>query len=148
MDKKKTWVRPWIKNRQKYGSFHTLHKELELDQQAFKEYFRLDKTQFEVLLQKVYRFHRKEGIALHCLFYFAWLINELLHENCCNTWATMRFYFRAHATLKKCCMESNRFDFAQHFFLIIFVASHRKITLGHDAIFPCACNATICIACA
>ena len=55
MDKKKTWVWPWIKNRQNYGSFHTLHKELELDQQAFKEYFRLDKTQFEVLLQKVYR---------------------------------------------------------------------------------------------
>ena len=55
MNKKKTWVRPWIKNRQKYGSFHTLHKELGLDQQAFKEYFRLDKTQFEVLLQKVYK---------------------------------------------------------------------------------------------
>ena len=53
--KKKTWVRPWIQNRQQYGSFHTLHKELELDQQAFKEYFRLDKTQFEMLLNNVYK---------------------------------------------------------------------------------------------
>lgn len=51
---KKTWVRLWIKNRQEFGAFHTLNKEMELDQQAFKEYFRVDKTQFKTLLEKVY----------------------------------------------------------------------------------------------
>ena len=50
----KTWVRPWIYNRQNAGAFHTLFNELKLDNQAFKEYLRLDKTQFETLLQKVY----------------------------------------------------------------------------------------------
>ena len=52
---KKKWVRPWIRNRQNAGAFHTLFRELHLDDLAFKEYLRLDKTQFENLLQKVYK---------------------------------------------------------------------------------------------
>ena len=52
---KKIWVRPWLSNRRNSGAFHVLFSDLKLDNQAFKEYLRLDKTQFEVLLQKVYK---------------------------------------------------------------------------------------------
>ena len=49
------WSRPWIIKRQQYGAFHTLFAELKLDNLAFKDYLRLDKTQFELLLQKVHK---------------------------------------------------------------------------------------------
>lgn len=49
------WTRPWIVKRQRYGAFHTLFTDLKLDNIAFKNYLRLDRTQFELLLQKVYK---------------------------------------------------------------------------------------------
>ena len=49
------WSRPWIIKRQQYGAFHTLFAELKLDNLAFKDYLRLDKMQFELLLQKIHK---------------------------------------------------------------------------------------------
>ena len=48
---KKRMVWSWIKNRQESGAFRSFHKELELKQQTFKEYFRVTKTHLKTLLK-------------------------------------------------------------------------------------------------
>ena len=39
-------------NRQEFAAFRTLHKELDLDQQAFTVYFRVVRTQFGIYYEK------------------------------------------------------------------------------------------------
>ena len=71
------WSRPWIIKRQQYGAFHTPFAELKLDNLAFKDYLRLDKTQFELLLQKVHKHIIKQHTNMReCIE---------LEEMCCLT---------------------------------------------------------------
>ena len=47
------WVHETIRARRQHGEYHRLVQELRLDEVRFQQYFRLDRTQFEVLLRRV-----------------------------------------------------------------------------------------------
>jgi hypothetical protein len=49
--KRRFWVHDTIARREQLGEFHTLIKELEADDERFKAYFRLNKAQFNDILQ-------------------------------------------------------------------------------------------------
>lgn len=52
--KHKVWVKPWLKNRESFGAYHQLLKELELiDTSSYRNFLRMDSTSFEYLLKKV-----------------------------------------------------------------------------------------------
>lgn len=55
------WVRSWISRREKFGVSHQLCTELRNeDIPSFKNFFRLNPEQFDVLLQKVQPFIQKQ----------------------------------------------------------------------------------------
>ncbi|CAM4569470.1 unnamed protein product [Leuciscus chuanchicus] len=47
------WVHETIRARSRHGEYHRLVHELRLDEVRFQQYFRLDRTQFDVLLRRV-----------------------------------------------------------------------------------------------
>lgn len=47
--KRRFWVHKINKNREKYGAFHVLMRELEADRSRYHMYFRMDKEQFDYL---------------------------------------------------------------------------------------------------
>ena len=48
------WTRDWLQRRRQRSTFHTLVQELSCeDQMEFKNYFRMDKATFNMLLGKV-----------------------------------------------------------------------------------------------
>ena len=51
----RVWVKPILRKRKEFGAFHTLFKELLTQQhsQDLKDYIRLDKSQFEHLVDKL-----------------------------------------------------------------------------------------------
>ncbi|XP_035597440.1 uncharacterized protein LOC118361534 [Oncorhynchus keta] len=51
--RRSVWVQRWLKSRKQAGEFHRLIKELRLFGEEFRSYFRLDRSQFDHLLQMV-----------------------------------------------------------------------------------------------
>ena len=47
------WLRPWLAQRSMYGTFHSLFQELRRDGKSFKEFLRMDESQFEYLVEKI-----------------------------------------------------------------------------------------------
>ena len=51
--KHRYWVKEWLMKRDKYGAYHQLIKELQLDTSSYRNFLRMDSSSFEELLQKV-----------------------------------------------------------------------------------------------
>ncbi|XP_055789590.1 uncharacterized protein LOC129862197 [Salvelinus fontinalis] len=51
--RRSVWVQRWLKSRKQAGEFHRLIQELRLFGEEFRSYFRLDRSQFDHLLQMV-----------------------------------------------------------------------------------------------
>ena len=51
--KHRYWVKEWLMKRDKYGAYHQLIKELQLDTSSYCNFLRMDSSSFEELLQKV-----------------------------------------------------------------------------------------------
>uniref|UniRef100_A0A4W5KBA9 Uncharacterized protein n=1 Tax=Hucho hucho TaxID=62062 RepID=A0A4W5KBA9_9TELE len=51
--RRSVWVQRWLKSRKQAGEFHRLSQELRLFGEEFRSYFRLDRSQFDHLLQMV-----------------------------------------------------------------------------------------------
>ncbi|CAB1315378.1 unnamed protein product [Coregonus sp. 'balchen'] len=51
--RRSVWVQGWLKSRKQAGEFHRLIQELRLFGEEFRSYFRLDRSQFDHLLQMV-----------------------------------------------------------------------------------------------
>ncbi|CDQ68441.1 unnamed protein product [Oncorhynchus mykiss] len=51
--RRSVWVQRWLKYRKQAGEFHRLIQELRLFGEEFRSYFRLDRRQFDHLLQMV-----------------------------------------------------------------------------------------------
>ena len=52
--RQRRWVRPWIRRRQQHGAHHALMVELTTeDPGGFRNFLRMDKIDFEELLEKV-----------------------------------------------------------------------------------------------
>ncbi|XDV25423.1 hypothetical protein PO909_029343 [Leuciscus waleckii] len=51
--RRSVWVHGTIRARSQHGEYHRLVQELRLDEVRFQQYFRLDRTQFDVLLRRV-----------------------------------------------------------------------------------------------
>ena len=50
--KRNTWVREWIKNRDRYGVYHQLMQELALDPTSYYNFVQMNANTFEELLGK------------------------------------------------------------------------------------------------
>ena len=50
--KRTIWVQPWIDNRLTHGAYNALV--LELDGQSYKNFLRMDRSSFDLLLEKVW----------------------------------------------------------------------------------------------
>ena len=48
---RKHWIRPWLENRQLFGCYYSLFQELKRDTKAFKEFIRMEESQFEFLVE-------------------------------------------------------------------------------------------------
>ena len=51
--KHRFWVNDLIKLRHRYGAYHHLVQEIQFDDEHFKEYFRLNREQFEDVLRNI-----------------------------------------------------------------------------------------------
>ena len=51
--RRRFWIHPTIQRRQKLGEYHRLIKELESDDERFKQYFRMTKQQFYDILHLI-----------------------------------------------------------------------------------------------
>ncbi|KAM9544689.1 uncharacterized protein ACWYII_035983 [Salvelinus alpinus] len=51
--RRSVWVQRWLKSRKQAGEFHRLIQELRLFGEEFQSYFRLDRSEFDHLLQMV-----------------------------------------------------------------------------------------------
>ena len=51
--KHRWWESSIIRNRKQHGTFYHLVKELDLEKQGFKDYFRVDKQQFQMVLELI-----------------------------------------------------------------------------------------------
>ena len=54
------WIHPIFQRREQHGVYYRLVKELELDSQRWREYLRLSREQFEVILAFVTGINHKE----------------------------------------------------------------------------------------
>jgi hypothetical protein len=52
-EEREYWVRPWLDNRKQFGTYHSLFQELKKDEKAFKEFIRMDESQFEFLVERL-----------------------------------------------------------------------------------------------
>jgi len=52
-NKERIWVRPWIASRPQFGAYHSLFHELKKDEQSFKQFIRMDVSQFDFLVEKL-----------------------------------------------------------------------------------------------
>jgi hypothetical protein len=57
------WARAIVRNRQTFGTYNHLVKELELADEEFKGYFRLNKQQFGYVLSLVEEFISKKSVT-------------------------------------------------------------------------------------
>lgn len=51
--KRRHWVHSTLQKRKQLGEFHTLINELDADAERFKQYFRVSREQFEIILSNI-----------------------------------------------------------------------------------------------
>ena len=63
--KRVKWVRSWLARREDRGIFHVLARELAVeDETAYRNFFRVDKDQFQFLLDKIAHMIRKSDTVM------------------------------------------------------------------------------------
>jgi len=60
--KRTIWMQPWIANRQTQGAYHTLLQEL--DDKSYRNFLRMDRGSFEMLLHKVAPYIRRQDTTM------------------------------------------------------------------------------------
>ena len=59
---RKHFVRLWLGNRQLFGCYYSLFQEMKRDTKAFKEFIRMEESQFEYLVEALIPLTLKEDI--------------------------------------------------------------------------------------
>ena len=70
---RKHWIRPWLENRQLFGCYYSLFQELKRYMKAFKEFIRMEESQFEFLMETLVVFKIKVCFSSSSFFSSAML---------------------------------------------------------------------------
>ena len=88
------WVRPWLVNKNT-GCFYTVFQELKTDDAAFKDFIRMDKTQYEYLVQRIYdEILKKDTNMRECIKPHEMVCLTLRYLASEKTFRSLEFQFR------------------------------------------------------
>ena len=65
---RKHWISPWLEKRQLFGCYYSLFQELKCYMEAFKEYIRMEESQFEFLVETLVVFKIKVCFSSSVIF--------------------------------------------------------------------------------
>lgn len=89
------WVRPWVAKRAEFGLYHSLFSELQEDEKAFKEFLRMDVSQFELLVGKLAaKLTKEDTIMRPCIKPHEMVYVALCYLASGESFRSMQFQFR------------------------------------------------------
>ena len=89
------WVRPWLVQRSMYSTSHSLFQELRRDGKSFQEFLRMDKSQFEYLVEKISaKLTKEDTVMRQCIKPHEMVCVALRYLPSGKSFRSLQFQFR------------------------------------------------------